>query len=287
MALSNSAMLIALNLTQWSARKLDREASNELCESKDATRGSGNFNKILIPKVHLQPIQRMVNTIRNYHYSTTLPWEQSGADILPSRMYMGYMQEMGNLEIQFNELVDEFCTDYPIIIGQVQQQLGNLYRESDYPNVDYIRSKFSMKLDVTPIPNVSDFRIDLEHAEVEKIKANLGDRLQAANNAAEQELFARLYTATAKAVITLKEPGKIFRNTLILNILELSRKVPDMNINDNSDLNHLAKSLTTFCEHVDIANLRDINQLDYRLASGKSVERILEDIETAYNRSMA
>jgi hypothetical protein len=285
MSLSTSSMLVSLKITQYSARKLDREASLDFCESKSATADSGNFNKVLIPKVHLQPIQRMVNSIRNYHYATTLPWEHRGADILPSKMYLTYIKEMGNLKTQFETLVDEFITDYPIIISQVQQQLGSLYRESDYLDVEVIRDKFSIGVDITPIPNVADFRIDLEHAEVEKLKSELGARLDAANNVAEQELFARMYTSVAKAVITLKEPGKIFRNTLILNMLELSRKAPLLNINDNADINEHSANLKSLCEKVDINELRNNEDINYRLACADDLELILTDIEEAYNRS--
>ncbi len=285
MSLSTSSVLVSLKITQYSARKLDREASIDLCESKEASSDSGNFHKILIPKVHLQPIQRMVNAIRNYHYATTLPWEHRGADILPSKMYLTYVKEMGNLKTQFETLVNEFITDYPIIIKQVEKQLGHLYSESDYPNAELIRKKFSIGVDITPIPNVADFRIDLEHAEVEKIKSDLGTRLEAANNVAEQELFARLYTSVAKAVITLKEPGKIFRNTLILNMLELSRKAPLLNINDNVDITNQSKDLKSLCEKVNIDELRNNEDFDYRLDQASKFELILTKIEEAYNRS--
>jgi hypothetical protein len=285
MSLATSTILVTLNITQWTARKLDRNASNDLCDSKEAQRGSGNFNKLLIPKAHLKPIQRVVNSIRNYHYANTLPWEHKGADILPSRMYMDYMRDMGNLKTKFELSVSEFVTDYPTIIQQVEKSLGKLFNAEDYPTANQVRSKFSMKIDANPVPTVTDFRVDLNQEEIDKIKQDLGARLDAANNAAVNELFARLYTATAKAVITLKDPTKIFRNTLILNIIELARKIPKLNYTNNTYIDSLADQLNTLSSNVEIEGLRDDDRLNYRESIASDYEGILNNIEAAYNRS--
>ena len=226
MPLTNHAMLVSLTIKQWGARKLDRNASNELCDSKQAQRSSGNFNKLLIPKIHLQAIQKLVNSIRNYHYSNTLPWEHKGSDILPSNQYFEYTQQMGNFKTQFENKVDEFLTAYPTILEQVESSLKDLYNEHDYPSVEVISKKFELTVSMSPIPDAGDFRIDLEQAEIDKLEEQLSERMVQANKNAETELFSRLYTTVAKAVVKLKDPVGVFRNTLIINIIEEATKHP-------------------------------------------------------------
>ncbi len=285
MSLKTKSVLVSLGLTQWTARKLDREASNELCATKGAAQGAGRFNKVLIRPEHLKPIQRMVNSIRNYHYANTLAWEHKGADILPSGMYLEYRKEMNNFETKFNALVREFITDYPIMKQQVEQRLGELYNEDDYPSPEAVASKFSMHIDITPVPDTADFRVDLDDQEVQEMKDSLAARLEVANLAAEHELFARLYTTIAKTVVTLRDPNKIFRNTLILNALELSRKAPKLNVNNNEKINDIAVDILNLSKRTDIASLRDVDELDYRMDTADKYEDLLTRIETAYEES--
>ena len=55
MSLSSSALLVSLTVKQWSARKYDKTVSEQVCETNEAKRGSGNFNKQLINKISADP----------------------------------------------------------------------------------------------------------------------------------------------------------------------------------------------------------------------------------------
>jgi hypothetical protein len=125
MAIQDSAMLVNLTITQWSARKLDRSTSYEVCDAKHADHDLGRFNKQIIPKRYLKNIQQIVNKTRNYHYSNTLPWQHKGADLLPGRHYMKYVKNMGRLREKFEQAVNDFLDNYPTIIQQVQNNLND------------------------------------------------------------------------------------------------------------------------------------------------------------------
>jgi hypothetical protein len=282
MALQDSAMLVSLTLTQWSARKLDKTTSYEVCDSKNADQGSGNVSKQIIPKKYLKNIQQLVNKIRNYHYANTLAWTHKGADLLPSRNFMKYTRDMGDLEAKFHKAVDEFLDNYPTIIQQVQNNLNDWYDDTDYPNVDEIKRKFRMEIDMTPVPDSGDFRIDINQKELDKLKTKLDEQLNNAKHAAEQDLFSRLYTTLAKAVLTLRIPGKIFRNTLILNIEETAKQVPDLNVNDNKQLNSLADEIYQAAKAIDIDELRDDEDTSYRFITADELENYMQRAEAIY-----
>lgn len=282
MALQDSGMLVSLTITQWAARKLDKTVSYEICDAKSADQGSGSFHKQIIPKGYLKNINQLVNTIRNFHYSNTLAWDHKGSDLLPSRNYMKYVKRMGTLEDKFDQAVNDFLSHYDTVVKQAVNNLQGLYEEEDYPTVEQIRKRFSMQINITPIPASGDFRIDINKKELNKLKDKLDTQLIAAQRAAEQDLFSRLYTAVAKATVTLRTPGKIFRNTLILNIDEICNMIPDMNINDNKNLNDMALNILAETKHIDMKELRDSKDSSYRFNVADTLANRLELIEAMY-----
>jgi len=286
MALQNSGILVSLKITQWSARKLDRGTSFEVCKTKHADQGSGSFNKQIIPKKYLANINQLVNKIRNYHYANTLAWEHKGSDLLPSRNYFKYMTRMGELQDQFTDAVAEFIKHYDTVVAQVQNNLNDLYDIGDYPSPSEINRKFYMEITTTPIPAAGDFRIDINNKELDKLKSKLAEQLNQAELAAEKDLFSRLYTTLAKTIVTLGDPNAIFRNSLIFNIEDICTKIPDMNITDNQNLNRVAHSILTYCKEIDIDKLREdqkyrkFTTITYKAHITK-VEQIYEQLDTS------
>jgi len=281
MTLATSAMLVSLRVRQWSARKYDRSASEQVCEANDAKRTAGNFNKQLIDKLDLKPIQRVVNSARNYHYQNTLAWDHDGADMLPAKHYRTYISKMADYKNEFDTEVDTFIKSYPELLTTVMNTLGELYNTKDYPSQDTLRTKFSMNVSVTPIPEEGDFRVDLSKKESDKLKKELGERLVNANQAAERDLYMRLYTCVAKAVVVLSTPDKIFRNSLVLNIIEFCNKIPDLNFNENTQLDLMAKTIGTIVSDIKIDDLR-IDDGVYRTLIKEKLEFQLKNIEGEY-----
>ena len=282
MTLSTSAMLVSLRISQWSARKYDRSASKQVCELNEASLDAGNFNKQLIDKADLKQIQRVVNSARNYHYQNTLAWDHDGADLLPAKHYATYVREIGAYKDEFYQAVDNFVDTYPEILTHVINNLKGLYNSKDYPTQAELHKKFSMEIVVTPIPDVGDFRVDLSQKDADTIKEELTMRLAAANQVAAQDIYMRLYTAYAKAVVVLQTPGKIFRNSLILNILELANKIPDLNFQNDPALHTLSQSIIKDIRKIDIEELRNSEDSTYREDTANDLQFTMESIELAY-----
>ena len=283
MSLASSALLVSLTVKQWSARKYDKSASEQVCITNEAKRGSGNFNKQLINKDDLKAIQRVVNAARNYHYQNTLAWDHDGADLLPAKHYTTYVAKMSEYKEEFEKEVNAFIKLYPSLLTKVMNDLNKLYNPKDYPSQEKLKSKFSMNLIFTPIPDAGDFRVDISDKENKKLKEQLDNRLALANASAEKDLYMRLYTTIAKAVIVLNTPDKIFRNSLILNILELVQKIPNLNFNDSIELNTISDNLNDQISLIDIDELRNEENPTYRKDIAKELSDELKNIESIYN----
>lgn len=282
MSLATSSLLSTLTIKQWSARKLDKKVSEEVCAQHYADSGSGNFNKQLIPKEFLKKVQRIVNSTRNYHYENTLAWGHDGTELLPANHYLKYTQAMEVYKDEFDTAVNEFISDYPSLLTKVMNGLNDLYNSRDYPSQQDLRRRFTMDYVITPVPEQGDFRVDLPYQEMHKLTVKLTDQLNKATDLAAKDLYIRLYTVVAKAVVTLKTPGKIFRDSLITNIIELARKIPDLNFNDDVPLAQLTTKVHKLVNMIDIEALRDKKENEYRVEKAEVLTELLVEVETAF-----
>jgi hypothetical protein len=73
--LFSRALLCSLSISQWSASKHDRQASEEIAAHHGAQPDVGRYNKLLIPKETLAEVRRLAGEARREHYFMTLPWD--------------------------------------------------------------------------------------------------------------------------------------------------------------------------------------------------------------------
>ena len=71
--LSQKAVLASLNISQWSARKLDKKVTEEIRARNHAEPHAGRYNKLLIAREGLQKVQHAAGEARTFHYAMTQP----------------------------------------------------------------------------------------------------------------------------------------------------------------------------------------------------------------------
>src|SRR3546814_6721692 len=79
--LSQKAMLSHVRLSAWSARRIDRKATEEINEKNNAANDAGRYNKLLVDSKALAGIQSAISAARAFHYSRTLPWQIGRAHV--------------------------------------------------------------------------------------------------------------------------------------------------------------------------------------------------------------
>ena len=86
------ALLVELNVSQWTARKLDRSTTDELVTNKNAqSKGAARVNKNLFAgRSELEVVGQHVTETRSFVYDNTLPWSDSGIRLLPSARFMEF-----------------------------------------------------------------------------------------------------------------------------------------------------------------------------------------------------
>ena len=236
MKISDKAMLVRLSISQWTARRLDVQATREVIQNYQAKPDAGRFNKLLVDVCAVKRYQKAANEARVFHYANTLPWGNDDSRILPAANYSAYSSKMREFRAAFDAAVDEFIGDYPGLISQAERDLNGLFRAADYPTAAALRFKFGFDYSVFPIPDSDDFRVSLADDEVERIRAEIQGRAESSVNDAMADCWARLYAAVKHMADKLREPEAIFRDSLIGNIGELCDVLPRLNLTGDAKL---------------------------------------------------
>jgi hypothetical protein len=221
MNLTTKALLVQLNISQWSARKYDKKVTKDVNQANGATQDAGRFNKLLLPAADkLSEIHKMSTKIRNEYYRQTLPWGMEGTMLLPTTNYMDFMADFSAMKNDWQSLVDDFVAQYPALVNAAQQELGQLYDADDYPPVGEVQDKFKMGLSVMPVPS-NDFRVEIQDEELAKIKADVESRVKKAEQAAMGELWQRLFDRVKHIAERLSDPDAKFKSSLLENAWDL------------------------------------------------------------------
>lgn len=232
-SLSTRALLVSVNISQWSGRRLDKVATATANSHHKASRGAGNYTKKLLPNAReLDAIFTIASKARQYFYEQSLPWMADGTRILSSENYLDFTNSMRKIKAEFDNAVADFVTAYPKLKANAQSMLGDLFNEGEYPNIDELKSKFSIETSFLPMPDVKDFRVEL--AEVEK--KEFVKKMREVESIAMRDCWDRLHSVVKVAADKLSQPDALFRDSLIENITEIVNLLPKLNITNDTNL---------------------------------------------------
>ena len=257
-----NAAIVELNVSTWTARKLDKTASKEVKVNKGAfSDDAARVNKNLLAGMNnLKRVTDFVALTRNDFYRLTLPWSDSGQRLVPMMQFFELKQWINDQEATFNQLVAEFLRDYPTLISAQAFQLGALFDRNEFPDVEEIATKFRFKVGFLPLPSTGDFRIDAPNeivADMQKeYESMYNERIAQVN----QDLWIRLhdtlrhmsdrlgYDSTGKA--------KIFRDSMVENAVELCDMLKRLNVTNDPKLEKARSSLESALLGVDASEIR-------------------------------
>lgn len=152
-SISSSAMLVELSISLWTARKLDKRASDDVTTTNNADKGVARVTKSLLGNCdELDALVKFGSNVRNMHYNSTLPWSDMGPRLLPTVKFFAYQKMMTQIEAEFNRMVQAFLDAYDLEVAQAQAKLGDLFDVNEYPSVGDLRSKFSFRINYIPCP---------------------------------------------------------------------------------------------------------------------------------------
>lgn len=241
--LRDEAMIIRLSVKQWSARKFDKKATQKVADDYGTTADVGRYNKVLIAKDAIKSITTAVSAARTYHYTMTLPWDDSGARLLTAACFMEYSKRMREYKLNFEKAVEEFIDNYPTYRAEAELRLSGMFDDADYPGIYDMRSRYEFVTDIEPVPHSSDFRVSVSDKATNQIRAEIEKRSEARVKAATDDLYKRLADVTSRFAEKLGDSKGVFRDTLVGNVVELVELLPKLNISGDPNLEKLRKEI--------------------------------------------
>ena len=284
--LSSSAILIDFSVSQWTGRKLDKRASEEVEVSNSASLGVANVHKRIMGKCpELDAIHKFVGNLRNSHYSMTLPWSDQGLRIVTTMGLEKYTKAMTERQQQFEKLVGKFIQVYATRIDEAKTTLGNLFVSDDYPSLEMMQSKFGWRLNCIPIQESGDFRVDIGNEQAEVLKEQYTKYYDTQYTNAMNDLWDRLYKPLARMSERLdypedadKDTKKVFTKTLVSNVTEVLDLLKAFNVNDDRDMEMAHKKLRHALNGITPEALREDDHL--RLDTKRSVDEVIKNLPT-------
>lgn len=270
MAVQNSAILVDLNISAWTGRKLDKRVSEEIDASKGTKAKGGNYHKHLLAGTDkLDAVQKIVSAVRVWHYEQTLPWSDGGSRLLPMKNFFEYKRTLSMFETQFKQAVNEMLTEYPTLVTAAAFQLGALFNRNDYPDVEAITGKFRFNYVFMPVPTAGDFRIQAADDAIAELQAQAEEHMNKRVNDAMKDIWTRLHDCLSHMsdkLTDLPTPrvlkdgtevySQVFRDSLVNNAVELCGLLTKLNVTDDPNLEQARHKLEEAITGVTAEGLR-------------------------------
>lgn len=257
-SISERALLVSLNISQWTARRLDRKETRSLNARHGLTVEAARVNKNLLPMAaELDRVHQTTAAIRKEFAKRTLPWTLEGVCILNAEAYMDFSQEVTRWQNDWYSAVDGFIDAYPQYRKEAELMLGTLFDADDYPEAESLRKRFAFSIRFLPMPEAGDFRIDIGDEAVAALRERLEADVQKSVGEAMQVAWQRVHDVVSKAHERLSNPENIFRDSLVENARELCAILPSLNITKDPELEKARQQIErSLCKH-EPATLRD------------------------------
>ncbi len=246
-SITDRALLLILNISTWSPRKLDKQVTREVAQSKGVTGNpekAGRYTKNLIPNSDtLNAVQTIVSQARAEFYARTRPWSQDGSRIISADAYIELIARLNTLELDFKHAVKQFILAYPNLKASAKTTLGSLFNDSDYPDVATLENKFAWRVVPLPLPTGDDFRVNLGDELTAQMRLDIEAELRGGIQAAMQDNWEQLGKKLGYVVERLADPEAVFQERLLTSLKDLADTTRKLNFTNDNTLERVIQDL--------------------------------------------
>jgi len=264
MNITSSAVLVEMNISVWTANKLDKSATEKVVNDNAAVQNAAQVRKNLMAGTTLRKdIADYAAGSRLWHNTRTLPWADKGARLLSTSLFMDYKTEANVRRNTFNKMVDNFMVQYPSLVQTANNYLGTLFNPEDYPSVDEVRSKFGFRMVFSPVPESGDFRLQVAEQDLSDLRQQYEENFSSRLAEAMREPWDRLHkllTGMSEKLTDVEgddENKKRYHDTLITNAQSLCAMLTHLNITKDPQLEQARRDLELTMLGADIDAIKE------------------------------
>lgn len=242
MTISASAVLVELNISVWTANKLDKSATDTVILANNAlVTDAAQVRKNLMAGTSLRKrIADFAAGCRLWHNTRTIPWSDKGARLLPTSLFIDYKMEMNARRAQFEDMVKEFKEQYPDLVDIARTSMGSLFDSNDYPSVEQLDDKFGFRLVFSPVPESGDFRLDIPQQDMDEMRKDYDSAFDERISHAMRTPWERLHNLLTSMTSKLEEPEgdakRRWHDSFITNADEMCDMLKHLNVTQDPEL---------------------------------------------------
>lgn len=269
-SLASSALIVSVDIKTWTATKQDKSISNEVTTSKNADADAARVTKVLLS--HSPEHKALLNyrqTVYNWLQRETYDWAGS-MRLLPTYKLESFKKQFNEHMAAFNALLDKFVAAYPGLISDAAFKQGGMFNRSEYPEVQDVRRRFSMKLFTHAVPE-NDFRCSISQVLADDLKEHYEAQTQEIVGGVMTDLTKRLTTYATRLRNACEEvqaeaneeakSGKAKRRKIYESTFDNVKSMVDMirnfNLTNDADLTEAANKLEAILTTRSLSDLRD------------------------------
>lgn len=265
-SIQTSAMLLDLTISVYTGRKIDRKTADEVTSAAGAgsKRATSVHKHLFAGDSELADINSYAGWCRARVAQLTMPWNDTGTRLLPTRQFFVVKQELDAMQQEFERRVAQFVAGYPQKISNAAFALGKLFDRSEYPMPDQVRAKFSFTFHFSPVPDSGDFRVDIPNEQLSTIRAQFE---QVANDRVRQavaDVWNRIYETASTLSYKMTEPAEgsktarpRLHESTVAQAKELVSLLEGLNLFNDPLMEDMRATLAQTLEGVSLTELRE------------------------------
>lgn len=264
MNLLTNSILVELNISNWTAYKLDRQQSAKVVADNNATEmDAARVNKNLMAGSSLlKEITDYVARVRAWHLTQTLPWSEKGPRLLPMKHFFDYKQQLNTMENVFSTKKQTFLDAYPGLVTLAAFKLGGFFNRDEYPETHVVAKKFDFRYTFSPVPSAGHFILDTHNEAVAELSSKYQADYDRRVQEAMQDAWSRLHT-TLTHIRSRMDPSpdesktKRYHESMLTNAHELCALLTSFNVTNDPKLEQARSQLESALAGLRIDDIKE------------------------------
>lgn len=282
MSITSSAVLVEMNISVWTANKVDKAATNKINTDNNASANAAQVRKNLMAGTSMRKnIADYAAACRLWHNTRTLPWADKGARLLATSLFLAYKGEVNERKAEFDAQVSSFLTAYPSLVHSASTSLGGFFDPADYPDVEEVREKFGFRMVFAPVPASGDFRLDIGEQDLNSLREQYDEAFHTRLADAMREPWDRLHKLVTGMSEKLTDGDgddkKRYHDTLVTNAQQMCSLLTHLNVTKDPMLEKARRDLELTMLGADIEGIKE--SADVRKGMKDKLDTILKQYQ--------
>lgn len=281
--LHSRAVLFRLFTSQFIGNPQDKTLIGEV-ESEHKIQGKRliSVRKKIMQGKELNAVSASLQRVRLTAEKLSAPWLDGGLRIVSAARMIEAKREIDKEIRAFEDCVNAFISAYSDIIDRDRVALNGTFTLSDYPSKDTLRAKFGARLEIMPLPSVSDFRVDgISDAVCEQLREEMENATAQRVIDAKRDLLARVSAKVSHLsdkLANMTEKSRFHAST-VTNIKDACAEVRAANFDGDTAIDALTEKVETLIADLNPDAISD--DLNAQAKAQETARLAMAEIESA------